>query len=86
MLSFADGLDSRDRPLAVFRERVLARPWTSVSGFVVIRLAPSGGKFAQEVKSEDREIEEAEIHSEEERQPGPLEFHLRPKQGVCQRR
>ena len=44
-----------------------------------------GGKFAREVKSEDREIEEAEIPSEEEQQFGPLVSHLRPIQQTVHR-
>ena len=48
--------------------------------------APTGGKIAREVKSEDREIEEAEAPPEEEQQLGPLVFHLRPIQRTLYRR
>ena len=48
--------------------------------------APTGGKIAREVKSEERKIEEAEILSEEEQQLGPLVFHLRPRQRTLHRR
>lgn len=48
--------------------------------------APTGGKIAREVKSKDREIEEAEVLSEEEPPLGPLAFQLRPIQQTCHRR
>ena len=48
--------------------------------------APTGGKIAREVTSEDRKIEEAEVFSEEEQPLGPLVFHLRPRQRTLHRR
>ena len=48
--------------------------------------APPGGIIARKVISKDREIEEAEVPSEEEQPLGPLAFQLRPIQRALHRR